>query len=44
MNLKPNFEHPFINEGRMCDRCGATFKKLTFKCKFCGKILINKDY
>ncbi len=44
MNLKPNTEHPFLNNVRSCPRCGAEFPNLTFKCKFCGKELIDKNY
>ena len=44
MKVPRNAERPFINDGRSCPKCGATFKKLTFKCQFCGKELINKDY
>ena len=44
MNIPKNFDKPFINDGRSCPKCGAIFPKLTFKCKFCGKELINKEY
>lgn len=44
LNIPKNFDKPFINDGRKCDRCGATFEKLTFKCKFCGRVLINNNY
>jgi len=44
LDIPKNFESPFINDGRMCDRCGAIYQKLTFKCKFCGRVLINENY
>lgn len=44
MNIPKNFDKPFINDGRSCPKCGATFQKLTFKCPFCKMILINGDY
>lgn len=44
LDIPKNLETPFINNGRTCDKCGATFQKLTFQCPFCRKVLINKNY
>jgi tRNA(Ile2) C34 agmatinyltransferase TiaS len=38
------FQSPLLNGGKECPRCGATFQRQTFKCKYCGKVLINQDY
>ena len=43
-DIPKNFESPFINNGRTCDRCGATYKKLTFQCPLCKRVLINNNY